>query len=241
MKNNLAKFLLILGVLVLFFIQKKCSDLKIEKFQTEINKQVLKNDTLKQINDTQYEKLVADTLTIKELKKEISKIGIKVKNPKIIFDTQYKQRDIEKNIDSVKVKSNTLDIIDYYPNRESYTLQYESTIDLNTKKGKSKFTFKPQNLDIVVSETEGGLWKANFKTDSEYVTIDKVDVKSLPSVTKETKIDNFKYLTGIKYNTNLSGDKNSFEVIGGIRYKRVGILGSVNSDKQLGIGTILEW
>ena len=51
---------------------------KLEKAQIELRTTKIKNDTLVQINDRQYTKLVADTLTEKQLRKKIDSFGVTI-------------------------------------------------------------------------------------------------------------------------------------------------------------------
>jgi hypothetical protein len=165
----------------------------------------------------------------------------KVKNPKIVTRIQYINRDVETKIDGIVVKDSTVKFRDSYPTKENPTISYEGEINLITKQGKGKFNFKPQNLDLIISETETGLWKSTLKTDSEYVIINSLDVQSLPSVTKEQKVDNWGVLGGVKFNTTLNESDQNLELLGGIRYKKIFVIGSANTNKQIGIGTLFEF
>lgn len=232
--------LVILAILLTFQFSKCSSNKEKEKLMADLHKEILKGDKLKKISDTQYEKLVADTLTIKQLKNVVSDLGLKVDNPKIVTRIVYQQKDVEKPVDGVVVKEDSLFIEDYYPNKEKSTLKYTANVNIKTKKGVGKFKFQPQGLDLIVSETAKGLWKTTLKTDNEFVTINSVDVQSLPSVTSD-KTNNWGTLGGLKYNMGLSEKSENVEVIGGIRYKRVNIIGSANTNKQVGIGLLFEF
>jgi HD superfamily phosphohydrolase len=235
------KTIIIIGIFVFLALYvSKCShDNETEKLRTELKKETLRNDTLKKISEDIYEKLVADSLTKKELFKILKQLEIDVKNPKIITRIEYKQKDVEKEVDEIKLKDSILQIIDFYPNKDQYTLKYSSDINLINKKGKGKFEFIAQSLDLVISETEKGLWKATLKTDNEFVEINSLDVQTLPDVTQPQK-SNWAKFGGVKYNTNLNDNKN-LEILGGVRYKKLSVLGSANSSSQLGLGFMLDF
>ncbi len=244
---NLSKFNLgTIAVIILLFLGimqfNKCSsDKEKDKLKAELHAQILRGDKLKKISDTQYEKLVADTLTKKQLKHVVDSLGIAVKNPLIVTKIVYQQKTVEKDVDGIVVKDSVVNVEDYYPSKEKQTIKYTSKIDLKTSKGTSKFEFKPQSMDLVVSQEDNGLWKATFKTDNEFVNINSVDVLALPSVTKEVVTNNWGTLGGLKYNTSMSDKSSSLEVLGGIRYKKVNVIGSASTNKELGVGLILEF
>lgn len=244
---NLSKFNLgTIAVIILLFLGilqfNKCSSDKVkDRLKAELHAQILRGDKLKQISDTQYEKLVADTLTKKQLKHVVDSLGMVVNNPLIVTKIVYQQKTVEKNVDGVIVKDGIVNVEDYYPSKEKQTIKYTSKIDLKTTKGTSKFEFKPQSMDLVVSQEPNGFWKATFKTDSEFVSINSVDVLALPSVTKEVITNNWGTLGGVKYNTSMGNNTNNLEVLGGVRYKKINIIGSASTNKELGVGLIIEF
>ena len=222
-----------------FYVTKCNSDRQTEELRAELHKNELKMDTLKKISDTQYEKLVADTVTKRDMFNILKAMEMDIKNPKIITRIEYKQKDVEKTMDNLDVKDGSVHIEDYYPNKEKQTLKYTGDVDLKTKKGIGKFQFQSQKLDLVISETEKGLWKATLKTDSEFVQLGNVDVQTLPVTTEVKK--NWKYFGGAKYNTTSDKTTRSYEILGGFRYKRLNVLGSVNTNSQIGIGMMLDF
>ena len=215
-----------------FYITKCNSDKETEGLRAELHKNEIKMDTLKKISEDQYEKLVADTVTKRDMAKIIKELEIDVKNPKIITRIEYRQKDVEKPMDNVIVENDSVHIEDYYPSKEKQTLKYTGGISLVTKQGKGKFQFQPQRLDLVISETDKGIWKATLKTDSEFVEVNSLDVHTLPVA--EQKIKNWKYFGGFKYNTTSDKVTQSYEILGGFRYKKLNVLGSMNTNSQLG-------
>jgi hypothetical protein len=238
------KSLVIAGlfVFIALYINNCTHKNETEALKAELHKNELRNDVLKKISVTQYEKMVADTVTKRDLMKLIKDLEIKVDNPKIITRIEYKQRDVEKPIDGIIVKDNTVNIEDYYPSKEKQTLKYTAIVDVVKQKGIGKFEFKPQTVDLVFSETTKGFWKATLKTDSEFVELGNVDVQALPSaINTEDKKNNWGTLGGLKYNTNSNNSNQNIEVMGGFRYKKVNVIGSANTNSQLGVGLILEF
>jgi hypothetical protein len=222
-----------------FFITKCNSDRQTEELRAELHKNEIKMDTLRKISDTQYEKLVADTVTKRDMIKILKQMELDIKNPKIITRIEYKQKDVEKDIDHLTVENDSVHIEDYYPSKEKQTLKYTGDVNLTTKKGRGKFEFKPQKLDLVISETDKGMWKATLKTDNEFVEVNSLDVQTLPVTIEKQK--NWKYFCGAKYNTNSNKTNKNYEIIGGFRYKKLNLLGSINTNTQLGIGLMLDF
>lgn len=241
MKNLLTNNLtLILGIFIfiLLYIGKCSSDKENENLKAQLNKEVLRNDSLVKISDGQYRKYVADTLTLSQLKKEIKNLGVKVDNPKTITKIVYMPKEVEKQIDGVVVKDSMIFIEDYYPQKENHFLKYTSKINIKTVKGDSKFQFQPKKLNLVVSQTNDGLWQTNIIGD-EWLEIASLDVKSLPQET--TKIKNWFKFAGLKYNSSLDKTNQNLEVLGGFRYKKIGVIGSVNTNSQVGLGLTLDF
>ena len=135
-----------------FYVTKCNSDKQTEELRAELHKNEIKMDTLKKISDTQYEKLVADTVTKRDMINILKAMEMNIKNPKIITRIEYKQKDVEKTMDHVNIQNDSVHIEDYYPSKEKQTLKYTGDISLVSKKGKGKFQFQPQKLDLVVSE-----------------------------------------------------------------------------------------
>jgi hypothetical protein len=237
------KTLVIAGIFVFIALYvAKCShDNETEELRAALHKEELRNDTLKKINEDTYEKLVADTVTKREILKIIKQLEIDVKNPKIVTRIVYQQKDVEKDVDYVDIVDSVLQVIDYYPKEENHTLKYSNKINLITKKGVGKFEFKPQNLDLVISETERGRWKATLKTDNEFVMINSLDVQALPEVITDPTRSNWSKFAGVKYNTTIDKTNNNLEVLGGFRYKKISLMGSANTSSQLGLGLMLDF
>jgi hypothetical protein len=241
MDKNIRLVILGMTIVLLFFVTKSCYEKEIEKLKAENKKTLLRNDKLVKLNETTYTKYVADSLTKKELQKEVDKLKLKIKNPKILTRIVYVNKDIEKEIDGIVVNDSIIKILDHYPNKENATITYDASLNVITQKGNSKFSFKEQQLNLVVSQDKNGMWRATLKTPNEYVNINSLDVLTLPSVTEETKLKNFGWLLGGKYNTTLDNDRNNVELLGGFRYKRINVIGSFNTDRQIGAGALFEF
>ena len=56
-----------------------------EKLRRELRVEKIKNDTLTKIKEGLYTKLVADTLTKRELRQKVDSLKLEIKDPKIIF------------------------------------------------------------------------------------------------------------------------------------------------------------
>lgn len=100
--------------------------------------------------------------------------------------------------------------------------------------------FSDDKLDLKVHTIVQGQLKdvkINYKIEPQTITIQE-------KIIEKTVIqkDNFGLLVTGKYNYTLDpANPSSLEVGGGIRVKKVSLLGTINTNKQLGIGTVIEF
>lgn len=213
---------------------------RIDKVQVDLRKERIKNDTLQILADGQARKLIADTLTIKQLESKVDSLKIELKGrPILVGEVEIQPRDTVKIIDTVYIKDDTLSVVDYYPNSEEYFVEYKNTINLLTGKGNSTWTFKEIKLDLVVSENKDGTYETNMKAP-DFVKINSLDVQSLP-LDPSNQRDDFGILLGGGYGKDFGTGTNYLEVGGGIRYKKFYIDIEGNTNKQADIGVKFEF
>lgn len=222
LKYFITILLLIIGGVVMYStLTKKIKDL-------ERDKKII-NDTLIVIDSTQYSKMVADTLTIKELRDRIKYLEIEnIKKPQSITEIKWKIRDGEKTVDTVflPTEGKPLYVSDYYPNKENPFVNYT----LNDTIG--KFKFYPTKLSLVVSENRDGTWKVDTKAP-EYFEI--TDIRAVALDRPITKKTTPFYVGGGVQKQN---DKYPISVLGGFRIKRTIIFGGVNTDGNVEVKTL---
>lgn len=238
LNKYLVIFLLIMVGLCSFKVAKYFGDKKLEKQAIELKKLKIKNDELKKVGDGHYQKLVADTLTKKQLQKEIESLKLKVKDGVIVEKIVLVPTEVEKPIDSISISQDSITIEDYYPDRDGWFAKYSAILKFADSTSVGKFTFTELPISLVISQGEDGIFKADLKAP-EFITVGSLDVQALPMT--PPKIDNFGWLAGGMINKNFDNNTMDYEVLGGFRYKKINILGSVNTAKQVGIGTVIEF
>lgn len=226
MKQKATYITIIVALVIgLLFSINKCTD-EVRKKEVEWR---IKTDSLVKVSETQYTKLIADTLTISELRKEIKRLEIEnIKKPKTVTVIDWKIRDGEKTVDTLYLPSEgkKLYISDFYPNKENPFVNYTLRDTIG------KFKFYPQQIAIVVSENKDGTWKTDVK-GSDYFEI--TDIKAVgiqrPTVTKTSPF----YIGG---GVQKQGEKYPLSVLGGFRVKRTIIFGGINTEGQVEIKTL---
>lgn len=214
--------LLILGSIFIYSsMNEKIKDLKRE--------QVIFKDSLRIIDSTQYSKIIADTLTERQLRKRIEELEIEnAKKPKIITEIQWKVRDSEKVVDTIYLPKgdSKLYVSDYYPNK------YDPFVNYTLKDTIGKFKFYPINTAIVVSENKDGTWKVDTKTP-EFIEITNITAVGLKKEF-EPKTSPF-YIGG---GVQKQGERYPISALGGFRVKRTIIFGGLNTEGQVEIKTL---
>lgn len=228
----------VLAVLATFFITSNIKDRQLEAQKQELRKEILRNDSLVKINDELYSKRVADTATIRQLKRLNDSLNLELKNPKVIVITKLQPKDQEGPIDSVDVSNDLVTVEDHYPDQDNPFVSYFGRIDLTTKSGEGTFKFRELHLDLGITQNNDGTYSLNTKVP-DFMVVNSVDVTSLPMDTE--KPDNFGWLLGVKGNYSFEDQNVGYEIIGGIRYKKVNIITSANTHKQVGAGLIFEF
>lgn len=229
----------ILVLLLAFFCDRSKREKELQSLKELYKKEVLKNDSLVKVNEMQYRKLVADTLTIRELEKEIKELGIELSaKPKIIEKIVFKPIEIEKPTDSISIEEDNLTIEDYYPQKENYFVKYLNKTNLTTKEGTSTFYFSPVPISIVISQRDDGIFQSDIKSP-EWLTVEAVDILAIPM--EHPKIDKFGVLVGV----GIGRDFEKYETYGrfsvGVRYKTLYLDVGGGTNKQADASVKIEF
>lgn len=115
---------------------------------------------------------------------------------------------------------------------------YQTLLDANRKREYSQ-DFNDDNVDINVRSTVYG------RVDSTQISY-KIKEKTIQvpqtTITKTVeKKDNFSWIAGGGANQNLETQKINYEAAAGIRIKDLIILGSANTDKQIGAKILIQF
>ena len=197
---------------------------------TTLNKDhEIETDVLRKISGTQYRKVVADSLTKREMKKLIDSLEIEaIKNPKIVTIVDVQVKEGKKTVDTLYLptENKKLYVSDYYPNKEKPFVNYT----LNDTIG--RFKFYPFQMSLVILETEAGNWVVDTKVPEYFEITDiKAVARPKPTIQKTTPF----YIGGKVQKQN---EEYPISVLGGFRIKRVIIFGGVNTKGQAEIGTL---
>jgi len=241
LKNKvLVSLILILTILVaVLWIQKNTAQKKHFQTQQELKKSVIKSDSLVKLSDGYYAKLVADTLTRKQLKKLAADIvDLKNREPVSITTTIIQPVEVLKDTDSISVVKDSVFIKDFYPNKESPFLTYSNRFSLKTQKGLSNFVFDSITLRQVITKKENGLYRIDFK-GPDFLEVKSLDIQTEPKI--QLVKDNWGTLIGVEYGKSLEIDKSIFEVNVYQRYKKFYIGGAISSNNYLKGGIKFEF
>jgi hypothetical protein len=241
MKINLTLILTVIILLLIgvgFFGYNYYED-KLENKSIELRKEKIKNDTLKILTNGQARKLVADTLTIKQLRSKIDSLGIELDGrPELVTDTEIKPKDTIKVTDTLYVNEGVAYIEDYYPTKNNFFLKYTNEFKLDNPVGNSKFEWNSIKIDLAISQNKDGTYEANMKAP-DFIQINSLDVEATPIDRVET--DDFGILLGAGYGKDFGTGTNYLEVGGGVRFKKFYIDLEGNTNKQADIGIKFEF
>ena len=238
-KNITIIVLIIIIFLTGFFISKHFSQKKIDKAQRELKIEKIRNDTLVQLDSVTYKKLLADTLTKRQLRKKVKELEIELKDPKIVEVIKFVPKEIiKKEVNTVIVKDSIVNIVDYYPQKENYFIKYSSTINTLKQKALSDWEFSPQEISLGIGVNDKGMYEVITKVP-EFIKITSIDVQSLPQPTD--KKDNFGFLVGGGYGKELNTDKEFFNLNSGIRYKKTYLILNIATNETINIGLTFEF
>lgn len=185
-----------------------------------------------------YQKPITNT-TI-EVKK------VKVKTPEIVgkFNKPDKQEEIpSKGKDSIMFK-NTLVYVESKVNKDAVKryIEAEDKLAVFTEEVRQRdyiTDYSDDNLELSVSTSTQGKLINQFP---KYKIKEKeIKVKETTITKVVEKKDNFGFILGSGFNQDNFTKEANYEVITGIRIKKVSILGSVNSKQNLGLKVLYEF
>src|SRR5690606_8056385 len=131
----------------------------------------IKTDRLEKINETQYKKLMADSLSKREMKVIIDSLKFEsLKKVEEVVSMDVKIKEIEKIVDRIVYVNSKVEVDDYYPSADKPFVHYSLRDTI------SNFRFYPFNVSIAISEQNDGTWRVDSKVP-EFMQI--TDIKAL--------------------------------------------------------------
>jgi len=115
---------------------------------------------------------------------------------------------------------------------------YQTLLEANRKREFSQ-DFNDDNVDINVSTTVFGRLddtKIKYKIKEKTVMVPQTTI-----TTTVEKKDNFSWLAGGGANRNLETQSTNFEAAAGVRVKDIIAIGTINTDKQVGIKLLIQF
>jgi hypothetical protein len=236
-KNILAAVGVIVLLLAAFKLMQVRHQKELDELRSELKDERIEKAELKKVTEGHYTKIVADNRTIEELECKVDSLRLKVKDPRIVEKIILRPRDEKHRIDEVVIKDSIIEITDYYPNKSNPFLKYYAR--LNTLNGKhvGQFIFDKIPISIVISKHKG-LHKSDIIVPS-FIEVESFDFES--TSLDIPKVDNFGWLAGAGYFSNLRTKENGIEITAGLRYKRAYLLGTARTDSTVGLKTLIEF
>lgn len=241
MTNKILKILIIvLGILAFtFWYQKGQAEKREFQTQQQLRKKTIAEDSIKKVSDGYYQKLVADTLTSKELKRLAERIvDLENREPVSVTKTVIQPVKIIKETDSITREGDSISITDFYPNKVNPFLKYTNNFSLVTNKGNSFFDWNPITLTEVVTKKNDGLYQIDFLAP-EFIKVNSIDIQTEPMA--KPIPDNWGTVIGIEYGKNLETKTNVFEINAYQRYKKIYFGGAISTNKDLKGGIKFEF
>lgn len=234
----LIRGVLLVGVMALFLVQRKCAEDTIYKLRDSLKKEKIKNDTLEQINDVQYRRAIADTATERQLRKKIDSLKIVVEGkPKEVYITKFVIKELEV-AGETQIMDSLIKSRGYYPQKDDYFARVDVEIKTKTSETKYNFKFNPIDVSMVISEGKDGVFKADVKVPP-FISIGQIDIVALPRETEEDKdkVSNFGFLVGGGAGHDYKTGETFGRVSGDIRYKKfyIGVGAGTNQTIDAGI------
>lgn len=240
MKKDIKTILLYITIVALIFFVYSWHYAEKNKKEAQRMEQVrlVRNDSLRKVARGQYEKLVADTLTKKQLSEKIKELGIQLKNAELAQKIVFVPRDTITIIKEIKKTDSTLTFINFYPKKESYFVKHTTKVNTKDTTATGEFNFNPVTLSLGIAQQKNGTYKVVTKLP-EYFTIKSLDVESLPTQREES--NKWGILVGADYIQNLQTQKVDLGIDTYIRFKKFYIGGGITTNKDAKAGIKIEF
>lgn len=179
-------------ILMLLLMLSNCRNSNITKqlYEEKIktNKAIVESDVLKKEKDGQYAKLVNNFNDQKEMinilkdqNKDLYK-ELKYNNEKILMINNSVISLVSKvdaGFGSINTKdTNLIDLNLRYPNTDGWFIDWTGHINRKTTKYDGKWTFGELPLDVILTETERGIWNSRI-IGPDWLIVDKMEINAL--------------------------------------------------------------
>ena len=220
-----------------FFVSKHFSDKAKEKIKRELRVERIKNDSIRKISEGHYSKLVADTLTKRQLRDKVKELEFKIENPieagiiVLDFNTLSTRVEAEKKDSLIKIK-------DYYPNKENPFITYSA--DISTFDYSVRGIFEIKNLELLTAKGSNKDGTTSFEIKvPEFVNISSLDIYRKEAY--QPRRGNFGYLLGGQAVMDYSTNEIHAGVNFGVRYKKTYLTVGTATNNTIQTGLTFEF
>lgn len=249
MKNF--KDILLIGLAATIIILLLFGWFKYNQMQKELydeihsaNKTIISMDKTTKESDGQYAKLVNYFNSEKDLNKQLKEQNedlyklIKKQDERLLMINNTivtLEGKMTEGFGSINTKdTNRIDLKLNYPDEKNSFITWSGFVNRKTAFYKGEFSFGKLPLQIVMTETDRGIWKSRL-IGPDWLIVDSMEINSLPLPTPE-KQNNWGLLVGGGYlrsfNSNIT---NSFSIGLGAQYKKHTLLFDATTNQQVGV------
>lgn len=219
----------------------------------EANRAIVEMDRTTKEKDGQYAKLVDYFNSERDLNRELKNQNrelyklIKSQDEKLLMMSNaivsLQGKDDEGDITQNEEDTTVFDISLRYPNSDNPFINWDGSIFTSTQTYRGKWSFGELPLQIVMTETERGLWKSRL-IGPEWLIVDSISVKSLPpqEFDNTPKRSNFGLLLGGGYVRSFDQNiNNGLEISAGLQYKSHLLMLDASTTQQVGFKYIYKF
>jgi uncharacterized membrane-anchored protein YhcB (DUF1043 family) len=244
-KDNFFLGIILLLILVLIFGAWYFS-LKQKKLYNQIhesNRLIIEMDKTVKEDDGQYSKLVNYFNTEKDLNNQLKEQNKSLYN--LIKKQDEKLLMINNTVISLKnevsegfgnfnkIDTNLIDLKLKYPNEDDNFITWNGTINKNTTFYSGEWTFGKLPLQIILTETDRGMWKSRL-IGPDWLLVDSMEINSLPFPTID-KPKNFSTLVGGGYVKSFNTSNTDAISVGfGLKFKNHNLILNGTTNKTIG-------
>ena len=249
MKNIKDIFLIVLSVVIIIlmlFGWVKYNQMQ-KKIYDEINsgnKVILSMDKTTKESDGQYAKLVNYFNSEKDLNNQLKEQNedlfrlIKKQDERLLMINNTivtLEGKMTEGFGSVnKNDTNRIDLKLNYPDEKNSFITWNGFVNRKTAFYKGEFTFGKLPLQIVMTETDRGIWKSRL-IGPEWLIVDSMDINSLPLPTPE-KQSKWGLLLGGGFQKSFNQNiPNAVSLAFAVQYKKHMLMIDGNTNRQFGL------
>lgn len=251
-KNTILFSLIIILILLLVGSHFRSQGI-VKSMQKDIdaaNEHVVELDNVKKEADGQYAKLIDTYETEKSLKESLKESNkdlyktLKKKNERILMlnNTVISMRSEASSGEVIvdNTDTNSIQLSLEYPKNDSDQafIFWDGRISLLDRKYKGEWNFGKLPFQIVMTETERGLWNSRI-VGPDWLTVDSIDIKSLPKeeLVETKKERKFGFIAGGGYLSSMDANgSNGIFIGGGLYYNNEMLLLNASTTNTVGLG-----